>query len=60
MQRSPYARNDPGSDSLHVVRVAGERTGEHTLLDQRPADHERYDEQDRDDGDPGAKRDAGA
>ena len=36
--RSPHARNDPGSDSLHVVRVAGERPGEHALLDQGATD----------------------
>jgi hypothetical protein len=29
MPRSPYAWNDPRPDPPHVVRVAGERTGEH-------------------------------
>src|SRR4029077_5955213 len=35
----PHARNDPGPDSAHVVRVAGKRTGEHAFLDQGATDH---------------------
>lgn len=60
MRRSPHARNDPRLDPLHVVRVAGECISEHALLDRGATDHQRNDEQDRDDGDLGAKRNAGA
>ena len=55
-----YPRNDPGSHSLRIVRVAGERTGEHALLDQDAPDHERYHKKNWDDGDPGAEREADA
>ena len=58
IRRSPHARNDPGPDLPHVVRVAGERTGEHAFLQQGATDHQRRHEQDRRHGNPGAKREA--
>ena len=60
MRRLPHARNEPRPDSPHVVHVTGKRTSEHALLDQGATDHQRSDEQDRTDGDPGAERYAGA
>jgi hypothetical protein len=59
MRHSPHARNDPGPDSAHVVRVAGKRTGEHAFLDQGATDHQRRHEQGRHHGNPGAEREAG-